>query len=313
MASGRMPESDVNAPGTAPGEPDAVRLYLGEIGQYPLLDRDGEVRLARVVQAGIRSRERMLHPDVPEADRQQLEMTARAGRQAAGEFAAANLRLVVSVARRYQRRGLELADLIQEGNIGLMRAVERFDPALGFKFSTYATWWIRQAITRAIASSASTVRLPAGVREKAGELRAAEDRLRLELGRSPSFEEVAAEAGIPGGEAELLQRASRSPVSLSALVGEDDTELGELLASSEPGPELVVTGAMRSEELGQLLGRLTPSQAKVITLHYGLDGAEPATLTGAAAVLGISRERARQLEAKGLARLRHVPELAELA
>jgi RNA polymerase sigma factor (sigma-70 family) len=309
-----MLESDVKAPGTVPGEPDAVRLYLGEIGQYSLLDRDGEVRLAQVVQAGIRARERMLQPDVPAADRRQLEMTARAGQQAAGEFAAANLRLVVSVARRYQRLGLELGDLIQEGNMGLMRAVERFDPGLGFRFSTYATWWIRQAISRAIATSASTVRLPAGAREKVGELRAAEDRLRLELGRSPRWEEVAAEAGIPGDEAELLRRASRSPVSLSALVGEDDdTELGELLVGSEPDPELVVTDAMRSRELSQLLGRLTPSQVRVITLRYGLDGAEPVTLTEAAAALGISRERVRQLEAMGLARLRHLPELAALA
>jgi RNA polymerase primary sigma factor len=313
VASSTVLESGVDAPGTAPDEPDAVGLYLGEIRQYPLLGRDGEIRLGRTVQAGIRARERMLQPDVPEADRQQLEMTSRAGQQAAGEFTAANLRLVVSVARRYQHRGLELGDLIQEGNLGLMHAVERFDPGLGFRFSTFATWWIRQAITRAIANSASTVRLPSGVREKIGKLRAAEDRLRLELGRSPRLEEVAAETGIPSGEAELLRRASRSPVSLSTLVGEDDTELGELLVGSEPGPELVVTDTMRSQELGQMLGRLTPSQARVITIHYGLDGTEPATLTEAAAALGISRERARQLEAMGLARLRHVPELAELS
>ena len=313
MASSTVLGPCVSARVTEPGEPDAMGLYLGEIRQYPLLDHDGEIRLGRAVQAGIRATERMEKPDVPAADRKQLEMTARAGQQAAAEFTAANLRLVVSVARRYQRRGLELADLIQEGNMGLMSAVERFDPGLGFRFSTYATWWIRQAITRAIASSASTVRLPRGVRDKAGELRVAEDRLRLELGRSPSSEEVAAETGIPGGEAELVRRASRSPVSLSALVGEDDTELGELLAASEPGPELTVTDTMWSQELGQMLGRLTPSQARVITIHYGLDGTEPATLAEAAAALGISRERARQLEAKGLARLRHVPELAEFA
>ena len=313
MASSTVLELDVDAPGTVPGEPDAIGLYLGDIRRYPLLDRHGEIRLGRAVQAGIRARKRMLQPDVPVAERQQLELAARVGQQAAAEFAASNLRLVVSVARRYQRRGLELGDLIQEGNMGLMNAVERFDPDLGFRFSTYATWWIRQAITRAISSSASTVRLPAGIRAKAAELRTAEDRLRLELGRSPSLDEVAAETGIPGGEAALLQRASRSPVSLSAPVGEDDTELGELLADSAPGPELVVTDAMWGHELGQLLGRLTPSQARVITIRYGLNGTEPATLTDAAAALGISRERARQLEAKGLARLRHLPELAELA
>lgn len=305
---------DVDAPGRASGETDALGRYLCEIRRYPLLDRDGEVRLARAVQAGIRARETMLQPGtLTAADRRQLEMTAREGQQAATEFAAANLRLVVSVARRYQGRGIELGDLIQEGNLGLMRAVERFDPGLGFKFSTYAIWWIRQAITRAIASSSSTVRLPVHAREKAGELRAAEDGLRLKLGRSPSLEEVAAEAGMPVGEAELLQRACQSPVSLSALVGEDDTELGELLAGCERSPEVAVTEAMQSRELDRVLCSLTPSQAKVIRLHYGLDGTEPATLTEAAAALGISRERARQLEARGLARLRHLPELAELA
>jgi RNA polymerase primary sigma factor len=161
--------------------------------------------------------------------------------------------------------------------------------------------------------ASSAVRLPARARAKAGQLRAAEDRLRLELGRSPSLEEVAAEAGISGREAALLQQASRSPISLSALVGEDDTELGELLAGGEPGPEQVVTRALRSRELDRILGRLTPSQATVIRLRYGLDGTEPATLAGAAAALGISRARARQLEARGLARLRHLPRLAELA
>jgi RNA polymerase primary sigma factor len=314
VISGTGLERDVDAPGTVPGEPDAVGRYLREIGRYPLLDRDGEIRLARAVQAGIRAREAMLQPGaLTPAGRRQLEVTAQTGQQAATKFAAANLRLVVSVARRYQGRGLELGDLIQEGNLGLMRAVERFDPSLGFKFSTYAIWWIRQAITRAIASSASTVRLPVHAREKAGQLRAAEDGLRLKLGRSPTAQEVAAEAGIPTDEAELLRRASTPPVSLSALVGEEDTELGELLAGREPDPELVVTDAIRSRELNRMLSSLTPSQAKVIRLHYGLDGTEPATLAQAAAVLGISRERTRQLEARGLARLRHLPELQELA
>ena len=299
---------------SVPSEPDAVGLYLSEVGRYRLLDRDGEARLATTVQAGIRASEQLSQPGERTAEcRRRLEQTVRAGHQAAAEFAAANLRLVVSVARRYQHRGLELGDLIQEGNLGLMRAVERFDPGLGFKFSTYATWWIRQAITTAIAGSGSTIRLPTHARDKAAALRAAEDRLRQTLGRSPGIDEVAAESGIALGEAELLLRASQPTFSLSTPVGEDDTELEDLLAGTDPGPERIVTDAARSAELGQMLSHLTPAQAKVISLRYGLDGTEPATLADAAAALGISRERARQLEARALAYLRHLPELANFA
>ena len=314
MASSAVLEQEASTPEAVPGGHDTVGRYLSEVGRYPLLDRDGEARLASAVQAGIQAREQLSQPGGPTAEgRRQLEQTARAGQRAAAEFAAANLRLVVSVARRYQHRGLELADLIQEGNVGLMRAVERFDPGLGFRFSTYATWWIRQAITTAIAGSASTIRLPGHARDKAAALRAAEDGLRQTLGRSPSIEEIAAESRITPGEAQLLQRAIQPTVSLSAPVGEDDTELEDLLAGTDPGPERIVTDAARSAELGQMLSHLTPAQAKVISLRYGLDGTEPATLADAAAALGISRERARQLEARALAYLRHLPELADFA
>jgi RNA polymerase primary sigma factor len=315
VASSAALEQEASASETVPCGPDALGLYLSEIGRYRLLDRDGEARLASAVQLGIRARDELSQPGKPSAEsRRRLEQTARAGHQAAAEFAASNLRLVVAVARRYQHRGLELADLIQEGNLGLMRAVERFDPSLGFKFSTYAIWWIRQAITKAIADSASTIRLPAHVRDKTVALRAAEDGLQQTLGRSPSIEEIAAESRITLGEARLLQRASQPTVSLSAPVGEnDDTELEDLLSGTEPDPEQVVTDAARSQELAQVLSHLTPSQAKVISLRYGLDGTEPATLAGTAGALGISRERARQLEARALARLRHLPELAKLA
>jgi RNA polymerase sigma factor (sigma-70 family) len=314
VASSAVLEREASAPKTVPGEPDTLGLYLTEVGRYPLLNRDGETRLASAVQAGMRAREQLSQPREPTAEyRRQLEQAARAGQQAAAEFAAANLRLVVSVARRYQHRGLELADLIQEGNLGLMRAVELFDPGLGFKFSTYATWWIRQAITKAIAASASTIRLPARARDKAAELRAAEDELQQRLGRSPSIQEIAAESGITLGEARLLQRATQPVVSLSAPVGEDDAELEDLLPGTEAGPERVVTDAARSQEVGLLLNHLTPSEAKVVSLRFGLDGTEPTTLAEAAAALGISRERARQLETRALARLRHLPPLAEVA
>ena len=314
MANSTVLEREAGVPETVPGGPDTLGLYLSEAGRHPLLDRDGEARLASAVQAGIRAQERLSQPGQLTVEcRRQLERTARAGQRAAAEFAAANLRLVVSVARRYQHRGLELADLIQEGNLGLMRAVELFDPGLGFKFSTYATWWIRQAITKAIASSACTIRLPVHVRDKAAALRAAEDGLQQTLGRSPSIEEIAAASRMTAGQAELLRRASQPTVSLSAPVGEDDTELEDLLAGTEPDPQRVVTDAVRGQELSQMLNHLTPSQAKVISLRYGLDGSEPATLTDSAAALGISRERARQLEARALSRLRHLPELSELA
>ena len=314
MSNSAVLARKANAPETVPGEPDALGLYLSEIGRYPLLDGDGEARLASAVQLGMRAREELSQPGQHSAERQrQLEQTAQAGQQAAAEFAAANLRLVVAVARRYQHRGLDLADLIQEGNLGLMRAVDRFDPDLGFRFSTYATWWIRQALTKGIADSASTIRLPVHARDKSAALRAAEDGLQQTLGRSPSIEEIAAESGMTLAEAGLLQRANQPMVSLSAPVGEDDAELEDLLSGTEPGPERLVTDAAQSQELEQMLNHLTPAQAKVISLRYGLDGTEPATLTDTAATLGISRERARQLEARALARLRHLPELAELA
>jgi RNA polymerase sigma factor (sigma-70 family) len=314
VASSAVLEREASAREIIPGEPDTLGLYLAEVGRYPLLNRDGETRLASAVQAGIRAREQLSQPGEPTAEyRRQLEQTARAGQQAAAAFAAANLRLVVSVARRYQHRGLELADLIQEGNLALMRAVELFDPGLGFKFSTYATWWIRQAITKAIASSASTIRLPVHARDKAAALRAAEDELQQRLGRSPSIKEIAAESGITLGKAELLQRATQPTLSLSAPVGEGDADLEDLLPGTEPGPERVVTDAARSQEVGQMLNHLTPSEANVISLRYGLDGTEPTTLAEAAAAIGISRERARQLEIRALARLRHLPEPAEIA
>ncbi len=314
MTDSAVLERGTSAADAGQGEPDTVALYLREAGRCPLLDRDGEIRLGRAVQAGIRAGQQLSQPGAADPERRRLEQEVRDGRQAAAQLAAANLRLVVSVARRYQHRGLELADLIQDGNVGLLRAVQLFDPGLGFKFSTYATWWIRQAITRGLgAGSAGSVRLPEHARDKAAALRAAEDRLQQTLRRPPTARELAAESQVPADEAELLRRATRPPASLSAPLGEDDdTELADLLAGSDPGPEQAATDAASRRELTRLLSCLPPSQAKVIALRYGLDGTEPATLAEAGAALGISRERARQLEARALARLRHLPGIAEL-
>ncbi len=314
MTGGAVLERGGSA-GTVPGEPDAVACYLREAGRYSLLDRDGEARLGQAVQAGIRARQQLEQAGTPDTARcRRLEQEVRDGQQAAAQLAAANLRLVVSVARRYQHRGLELADLIQDGNLGLLRAVDLFDPGLGYKFSTYATWWIRQSIIRGLANSGACVRLPAHARDQAAALRAAEDRLELALRRPPTITEIAAETEVAPREAELLRRASQPAVSLSAPVGEDDdTELADLLPGSDPGPEQAVTDAAGRQELSRLLSCLPPAQAKVITLRYGLDGAEPATFAEVGAALGVSRERARQLEARALARLRRLPALAELA
>ncbi len=258
---------------------DPVRLYLKEIGKVPLLTAPEEIRLARLVRA----------KDL-EAKRQLTE---------------ANLRLVVSIAKRYVGRGLLFLDLIQEGNLGLIRAVEKFDPERGFKFSTYATWWIRQAITRAIADQARTIRVPVHMVETINRLKGTQRMLLQRIGREPNIDELAQEMGVTAAKVREILRAAQEPLSLETPLGEeDDSELGDFIEDAECDQPLeVVARKMRHEELVRVLNELPERDRRVLELRFGLGGEQPRTLEEVGARFGVTRERIRQLEAKTLSRL----------
>jgi RNA polymerase primary sigma factor len=260
---------------------DPVRLYLKEIGKVALLTAAEEIDLAERIQSR----------DV-EAKRRLTE---------------ANLRLVVSIAKRYVGRGLLFLDLIQEGNLGLIRAVEKFDPTRGFKFSTYATWWIRQAITRAIADQARTIRVPVHMVETINRMKAVQRRLIQQNGREPTMAEVAAEMGISPARVREIQRAAQEPVSLEMPMGEeDDSELGDFIEDLEVDQPLeVVARKIRHEELLRVLDSLSERERKVIELRFGLRGEQPRTLEEVGERFGVTRERIRQVEAKTLNRLKN--------
>jgi len=301
--------------------PDLVRLYLDEIGRAPLLDAATEVDLAQRIEAGLYARHLLgqlsrtgelsrrravkLTAARKVASTDELSRLAADGEAAKRAFIRANLRLVVSLARRYTRASMPLLDLIQEGNVGLVRAVEKFDYARGYKFSTYATWWIRQAIGRAIAEQSRTVRLPVHQVEKLSRLSRTRRDLGAQLGRDPSDVEVAAELGIEVETIQDLDAISRAPTSLDALVGDDgSTTLGDLVDTAEPGPEeLVVDRATRSALVG-LVDRLSEREAEVIRYRYGLVPGPKQTYEQISGRLGVSRERVRQIEREALDHLR---------
>lgn len=293
-----------------PAEPtvDLVRVYLDNIGHRSLLDRDDEARLGEAVQVGLAARRRLADGAVRSArSRRELIGQVDEGDRARNQFIEANLRLVVSVAKRYRRPGVELLDLVQAGNIGLLHAVERFDWRLGNRFSTYAIWWIRQAITRDLATTARTIRLPVHLRDQVVTLARARDRLRVELGHEPDIEEVATDVGITEDRARELLALADDTVSLSLPVGDtDESELGDLLPDSDvvdPAEE----AATRSErrQVRHLLERLSDHEATVLRLRFGLDESQPRSLEDVGRELGITRERVRQIEERALARLRH--------
>jgi RNA polymerase nonessential primary-like sigma factor len=296
---------------------DLVRQYLQDIGRVDLLSQEEELILARLVQ----ERERLLScrdgtgsgdQAVSEAWAARaglscagLRLALHRGRRARERMIQANLRLVVAVAKKYQQRGMELLDLVQEGTLGLERAVERFDPSRGFRFSTYAYWWIRQGITRAIASQSRTIRLPVHITEKLNRLKRAQRELSARLGRTPAVSELASELGLSEETVRLTLQRQPRPISLDARIGRDlDTELGDLLEDSHATPEEALTREQLHEDLEALLAELSGREADVIRQRYGLVDDTPRTLTQIGESLRLSRERVRQIESRALLKLR---------
>jgi RNA polymerase primary sigma factor len=284
--------------------PDLVRVYLNEIGQCDLLDREDEARLGQAIQAGFKAR-RALAEGATGRQRQALARTVAEGDAARDEFTRANLRLVVSIAKRYHGHGLDLLDLVQEGNLGLLRAVERFDWTRGFKFSTYATWWIRKAISAAVAEKSHLVRLPTHAYEQVVALRRAREELRAGMGREPTMSELANRVGVSPERATEVLRADADPVSLSMPLNEGESELGDLLPDEEEeSPEAAFANEAVPSLVREALGRLTDREAAVVSLRHGIGGDPPQTLGEVSKRLGISRERVRQIETHALSRLR---------
>src|SRR4051794_17661594 len=286
---------------------DLVRLYLDEIGKHALLSKDDEARLAQRIELGQQARAELAGPEkLPVARRRELLRQVREADEATDIFVKANLRLVVSIAKKYQASGLPLLDLVQEGNLGLIHAVEKFDWRKGFKFSTYATWWIRKAIMQGIHNSARTIRLPAHAGEQVRKVQRADTALESTLGRSPTMEELGEAVGLSAQQVTDIMRISADPVSLSAPVGDDgDSELGDIVADANgPTPFDTVAAGMLGEEIEKLLAPLDEREKQVIRLRFGLDRGEPRTLEDLASHFNLTRERIRQIEQRAMAKLR---------
>jgi RNA polymerase sigma factor (sigma-70 family) len=289
-------------------EEDLVRLYLTDIGQYPLLTKDDEVRLAQAIEGGVAARSEMeAATGLTPARKRELRRAVREGEDAERTFVQSNLRLVVSIAKKYQASGLPLLDLIQEGNLGLMHAVEKFDWRKGFKFSTYATWWIRQAITRGIANTGRTIRLPVHAGDTLARLQKARARLELKFGRPATLAELSAEVEMPEDKVTEALRFAAEPLSLSEPLREDgDAELGDVVEDrSAESPFEVAATALLPEEIARLLSPLDEREREILKLRFGLDRGEPRTLEEVGEHFNLTRERIRQIEARAMSKLRH--------
>ena len=289
-------------------EEDLVRLYLTDIGQYTLLTKDDEVELAQKIEAGIEAREDLATGrSLSSRRRIELRRLVAEGETAERQFVQSNLRLVVSIAKKYQASGLPLLDLVQEGNLGLMHAVEKFDWRKGFKFSTYATWWIRQAITRGIANTGRTIRLPVHAGDTLTRLQKARARLELRYGRPATLSELAEEVEMPEQKVTEALRFAAEPLSLSEPLREDgDAELGDVVEDrSAESPFEVAATALLPEEIKRLLSPLDEREREILTLRYGLDRGEPRTLEEVGEHFNLTRERIRQIEARAMSKLRH--------
>ncbi|MBE5827599.1 MAG: RNA polymerase sigma factor RpoD [Butyrivibrio sp.] len=290
---------------------DPVRMYLKEIGKVPLLTAEQEIDLAQAMEAGIDAEKKLAEDEgknkLTEAEKKELNMAIYAGDEAKKRLAEANLRLVVSIAKRYVGRGMLFLDLIQEGNLGLIKAVEKFDFRKGFKFSTYATWWIRQAITRAIADQARTIRIPVHMVETINKLIRVSRQLLQELGREPLPEEVAKEMNLPVERVREILKISQEPVSLETPIGEEeDSHLGDFIQDDNvPVPADAAAFTLLKEQLVEVLDTLTEREQKVLRLRFGLDDGRARTLEEVGKEFNVTRERIRQIEAKALRKLRH--------
>ncbi|AWL87879.1 RNA polymerase subunit sigma [Streptomyces sp. TSRI0445] len=303
--------SSVRAVGGEIADRDLVGMYLDEIARTPLLDAAKEVDLSQTIEAGVYAQQILdgeVESDAGDAKREELEALVADGERAKDIFIRSNLRLVVAVARRYPRAGLPLLDLIQEGNAGLVRAVEKFDYAKGFKFSTYATWWIRQAITRSIADQSRTIRLPVHLVEELGRIRRVQREFNREHGRDPEHAEIAAELDSNAERVGNVLDWARDPVSLNMSVDDDgDTQFGDLLEdTSAVSPEQSVMTLLRSEELEDLIGKLDNRTASIIKMRYGIEDGRERTLTEVGKQHGLTRERIRQIEKHALLELKRM-------
>ena len=296
------------------GSADPVRVYLKEIGQVALLTAAEEVSLARRIEAGTQAAVRLAElsaagrlEELESTPRRRLERTARDGERAKSDLIQANLRLVVSIAKRYVGRGMQLLDLIQEGNLGLMRAVEKFDYTKGFKFSTYATWWIRQAITRAIADQARTIRIPVHMVESINKVHRIQRQMMQELERDPTMEELGAKVDMTPDRVREILRISQDPLSLDSPVGEaDDSNLSDFIEDTQAdAPAEIAARKMLGDAVLEALSELSDREKQVVRLRFGLDDGQARTLEEVGREFGVTRERIRQIEAKTLAKLRN--------
>jgi RNA polymerase primary sigma factor len=287
---------------------DSVHTYLKSIGRRSLLTAEEEVELAKRIEAGLFAEHKLVSESgLSKRYRADLELVAEDGRRAKAHMLEANLRLVVSVAKKYSDRGLSLLDVVQEGNLGLIRAVEKFDYTKGYKFSTYAMWWIRQAIQRGFADSARTIRLPVHVLEMLSKLSRVERDMHQRLGREPTPEELAVELDRTPDQIEELLRTSRQPISLDSTIGEDgETSIGDLIEDVDaPEASELVDRQLMADQLRHALDALTPREATIMSMRFGLYDGNPHTLDEIGKALGLTRERIRQLEKQSLSKLRH--------
>ncbi len=322
QANGEMPEREVEAEVDLSHEEfldsieidDTISLYLKEVSRIPLLTAEDEIELAKTMRRGERAQKKLDRASADSANNQlsamelaKLEQQVQAGEEARKKLTRANSRLVISMAKKYVGQGVPFLDLIQEGNMGLMKAVEKFDHRRGHKFSTYATWWIRQSITRAIADQGRTIRVPVHMNDRIRRLYRVSRRLEQELGREPSVEELAEEMGLAPEKVERIIEISQRPLSLEKPVGEEkDSELGEFIEAQDvPDPDDEATLELLREDIEELLTSLTPREARVLELRYGLIDGHSYTLKEVGEKFGLTRERIRQIENEALQRLRH--------